>query len=331
MFGVRGPVEAPAEVMVVSIDRRSGARLREAAPGLGWTDCLPPPRGPGELAWPRCMQARLIDSLTRQGAAVIAFDVHFLGETDPDEDATLAAAVERSGRTVLLQFIGQEKIPGSEISTETLTDPFPPLPEVALAIGPFPLPKVPARVNQVWAFKTRLGDVPTLPVVALQAYLLRAARQSETIARMIEGKLAGGGGLSLGQVSNGRDLNRFMQILRGRLREGPAFSRDFTAPLGGRQNALDAWTRVFSGADTYFVNFYGPAGSIATLPADAVLEWQAGTDSPVARKIVFVGVSDHSNPEQIDSYNTVFTSDDGIYVSGVEIAAACFRRLPRFP
>ena len=268
------------------------------------------------------MQARLIDSLTRQDAAIIVFDVHFLGATSPDEDAELAAAVERSRRTVLLQFIGQQKLPGSEVSTETLTDPFPPLPEVALGIGPFPLPKVPARVDQIWAFKTRLGDVPTLPVVALQAHVLRLARQSKTVADWVETRLANGLGLSLAEVASGRDLNRFMQELRRRLREDSDLSDVFTAPPAAPAAALDAWVQVFAGEDSHFVNFYGPAGTIATVPADAVLEWQPGTESGLTGKIVFVGVSDRSNPEHIDRYNTVYTSEDGIDLNGVEMAAS---------
>ena len=51
---------------------------------------------------------------------------------------------------------------------ETFLPPIAPLASNALATAAFPLPRMPARVDQCWSFK--LGNTPTLPVVALQIY-----------------------------------------------------------------------------------------------------------------------------------------------------------------
>src|SRR5207245_2006046 len=62
LFQLRGPVQAPAEVVVVAIDEESARRL-----GL--------PSKPSD--WPRELHARLVDRLARAGARVICFDLTF--------------------------------------------------------------------------------------------------------------------------------------------------------------------------------------------------------------------------------------------------------------
>ena len=61
LFGVRGTVEPPKEV-VVAMDGPTGAMLDLPS--------LPPDS-------PRSMHGRLVDALVQRGAAVILFDVHF--------------------------------------------------------------------------------------------------------------------------------------------------------------------------------------------------------------------------------------------------------------
>ncbi|MBI2531329.1 MAG: CHASE2 domain-containing protein, partial [Deltaproteobacteria bacterium] len=63
LFKFRGVRQPPAAAVVVSIDKESAEQLNI-------------PENPDK--WPRSLHARLIDNLTRAGAAVITFDVHFL-------------------------------------------------------------------------------------------------------------------------------------------------------------------------------------------------------------------------------------------------------------
>jgi adenylate cyclase len=51
--------------------------------------------------WPRSLHARLVDQLTRAGAAVIAFDVVLSEAASPEEDRALAEAIGRNGSVVL--------------------------------------------------------------------------------------------------------------------------------------------------------------------------------------------------------------------------------------
>jgi EAL domain-containing protein (putative c-di-GMP-specific phosphodiesterase class I)/CHASE2 domain-containing sensor protein len=85
---------ASGEVHIVEIDAKS----------LGRLDTWP---------WPRGLHARAIDRLSKAGARSIAFDVDFSATSRPAEDARLAAALERAGRSVILPTIRQQESSGS--------------------------------------------------------------------------------------------------------------------------------------------------------------------------------------------------------------------------
>lgn len=56
----------------------------------------------GRWPWPRLVHAELLDKLTRAGAKVVAFDIHF---SEPGQhDDQLAKAIQRNGRVVLPVF-----------------------------------------------------------------------------------------------------------------------------------------------------------------------------------------------------------------------------------
>lgn len=74
----------------------------------------------GRWPWPRTRVAEVVDRLAAAGASVIAFDVVFSEPSRRDEvvdlgaeDEALAAAIERSGRTVLGYFFRRRLPPGA--------------------------------------------------------------------------------------------------------------------------------------------------------------------------------------------------------------------------
>lgn len=79
------PPEVPGQppIVVVAIDEPSFAEL-----GSRWP-------------WRRDLHARLVDALTRAGAAAIGFDIIFAEPSTAENDDALAQAVARSGRVVL--------------------------------------------------------------------------------------------------------------------------------------------------------------------------------------------------------------------------------------
>ena len=85
-FDFLSVIEAPGRsslpITIVGIDEASFNEI-----GLQWP-------------WPRSIQAKLVDQLTKAGALVIAFDVLMPEASKPEEDAALAAAIARAGNVV---------------------------------------------------------------------------------------------------------------------------------------------------------------------------------------------------------------------------------------
>ncbi|MGE5408064.1 MAG: CHASE2 domain-containing protein, partial [Syntrophothermus sp.] len=82
-FSVRGTQERPDEIVVVGVDDVTFSQL-----GVQWP-------------FPRRLHARLVDSLRRAGAKVVAIDIQFTEPTDPRDDNALIEAVARMGGVVL--------------------------------------------------------------------------------------------------------------------------------------------------------------------------------------------------------------------------------------
>jgi adenylate cyclase len=99
-----------------------------------------------------------------------------------------------------------------------------------------------------------------------------------------------------------------------------------------KSRMLSSLVRMYQSPNSCYLNFYGPPGTIATVPYHQVLDPQlaaAGEDGfPDFRgKAVFVGPSDLSRVDQKDSFHTVFSQPSGLDLSGVEIAATAFANL----
>ena len=164
LFKLRGPIDPPNGIVIVNVDEGSAEKF-------GY------PENP--FKWDRRVHADLIDRLIDFGAAVIVFDVHFADAKEDEEDRRFAEAIGRAGNVILVQRLLRRKMDNTEAEDgpsydlEVLVSPTPALADSCLAMAPFPLPKVPVRVNQAWTFKNSMGSIPTLPVVALQSGALR--------------------------------------------------------------------------------------------------------------------------------------------------------------
>ncbi|HWP35441.1 MAG TPA: CHASE2 domain-containing protein, partial [Thermodesulfobacteriota bacterium] len=332
LFALRGARPAPAEVLLVGIDKRSAEAL-----GL--------PRDPAR--WPRSLHARLTETLARAGARVIAFDLFFEQERGPDDDRRFARAIERAGNVVLARFLTWDTAPlaapggpGGHLSVEHLVPPVRLLAEAAAGTAPFPLPKVPVRVNRYWTFKPGAGDAPTLPAVAFQLFALDA--YDDLVAHLL--RLAPEQARALP-----RDRRAFVaagpaEVTVGRIRElfdgaphlAARLLAQLEAPGAGddpvRAARLRALVRLYAGPDSPYLDYYGPPGSIRTLPYHEVLALEgepAGSPrlAPLAGAAVFVGMSEYLRPTQKDGFYTVYSDDEGRDISGVEIAATAFANL----
>jgi adenylate cyclase len=311
LFKTRGPIDAPPEVIVVGIDRESSREL-----GLD----------SDTSKWPRSTHARLIDNLVRHGASVIVLDLTFTESRSLDEDGALAVAIARAKRVALLEHIRRETVP---ILMDRLVSPMPQFSDAAMGLGPFPLEKVDAYVNQFWAFKDVGGEVPTLPVVALQIHALQVFEDFVALLKQAGFRRLDRLPQSPSDLRNAEDVRELMSLLRLEFRENPQMSIRLLNILQAdpgltdrERRLLTALVKLYAGADSHYLNFYGPPATIRRIPYDDALG-----DPDVAGKVVFVGASELASAEQEDDFSTVFGREDGVDLSGSEIAATVFGNL----
>ncbi len=328
LFKLRGPIEAPVEVAVVAIDDQTGNHL-----GLS--------KLPRE--WPRSVHARLVENLTRQGASAIVFDMDFQLPKQVEDDAAFGKAVADSGRVIMVEKLVGKRQPlvnssgkqTGSVWVEQLALPIPVLATAAKGLGPFPLPKVQVAVHQFWAFKQSVG-APTMPATALQVHLMPIYPR---LAQLLE-KAGVSAPLPLADTARAPEVLAFMRKLRMVFSKNPELGKTLRESLANENNQdifpsdrplLQSLVELYEGDDQRYLNFYGPPGSITTIPYHLVAGSQK-TDSGIklpdlTGKVVFVGFSDLFDPGQPDRFYTVFTNDDGVDLSGVEIAATSFGNL----
>ncbi len=316
LFTVRGPVEPPRNVVVVSIDKTSADQL-----GLR-KDEWPPPRH---------IHARVIRSLSRHGVSAIIMDVFFKDQRTLAEDDDLAHAIAESGKVALFESVDRLRYNGSEIIQTR--SPIPLFREAALATAVFPLPEG-AHVRHFWTFfDATAGRVPTLPSVALQLHTL------PHIGHLVSALQKGSGTLSdlPGRVATVDESRQMMTVLH---RELGSHSDAATRTLRSleqetedgltneERSGLAALVRLYAGDDVRYLNFYGPPGTIRTIPFHKLLIDTENSKLDLRGAVVFIGEGavQLPNADQRDTYRTVY-SDNGVDLSGAEIGATAFANL----
>ena len=335
LFHLRGAVTAPEKVMVVAIDQYSATQL----------DLPLTPR-----LWPRNLHAQLIERLTQAGARIVVFDLIF---DKPGEiiahDEQLVASMEAAGNIVLVERLVHDDsafYPDLQERNEhrvTKEGPIQLLPAVANAIkahAPFPLPKS-ARVDHYWVFKADAGDIPTIPAVVFQ--LVTMPLYDDFVRLLHKVNPAYAEALPVREETT-IDIEDLIFSLHDLFSHDPQIAARLQAELN-RDSVLDSTDKqtiqalisLYSGGDTRYLNFYGPPRSIKTISYVQALHGKGGNAGDMQSEIddfkdsvIFVGFSAANQPEQDvvrDDYHTVFSNPDGLYISGVEIAATAFANL----
>ncbi|TNF07241.1 MAG: adenylate/guanylate cyclase domain-containing protein, partial [Gammaproteobacteria bacterium] len=286
----------------------------------------------------RSIHGQLVDLLVERGASVIVFDVFFGKPKDAATDGQFAEAVKRANRVVLVEKLTGKRQPITDkdgyhvgsVWVEELLSPIEELVDSAKGLAPFPLPKLDAAVYEFWTFKSSVGDAPTMPAMALQLHAASVYSQWLGILESWGFPRHENLPQSIETIASAKDTRNLMRYWRGEL---TGFPLQGDMPLGSLDKAslLASLKGLYQGEPHRFINFYGPPGTIPTIPYHAVIK---GHDPNLAdgamdftNKVVFVGFSDLYDPGQPDRFYTVFTSDDGVDLSGVEIAATSFANL----
>jgi adenylate cyclase len=334
LFKLRGALQAPRDVVVISIDRESSEQL-----GI--------PDNPDK--WPRSLHARLTETLAREGAKVVSFDLHFIEPRVAKDDAVFAEAMKKARNVVLTEPIRTKDMPlpdgdgSSESSSHNIVKVVPPIElfsNAAVATAPFTLPRIPFKVARFFTFEPGAGDSPSVPMVTLQLY---CANAYEDFIRLLEkaspdqaGKVPHdlSGAIASGSV---RDL---MRKIRGIFQGDPAIGERMRKELeSSKENAGDpersrlvrVLIRLYEGSNNRFIDYYGPPRTITTVPYHEALQIADGAVGErkidLKDKAVFVGLSEALLAERKDSFYTVFSRANGIFIGGVEISATAFSNI----
>lgn len=324
LFNLRGPISAPSSVIIVSIDADSAVLLDQ----------------PSKLRdWDRKLHADLIRKLSERGADVIVFDVFFDESRANDGDTAFAHEIKDSNRVVLAQMVQRDPISES-MTIDRLLHPTPMLKAAAFGLAPFPLPRVQNRFGQFWTFYSGVSYSSTLPVVALQARLLRNYGYEKYVDLLKAANFPASAQLPE-QVRKVEDMQRLMTLLRVGLRSNTSAVENLRSQAltfydqrevgASTTKTLQALINAYAGGDSYFLNFYGPPETITTIPYSAF--WDSPDDtgktslSDLSGKVVFIGGTAQTSSAQTDRFFTVFSGDNGDDIAGVEIAATAYANL----
>ncbi len=334
LFRLRGVRKPPSDVIIVSLDQVS-------------VDTLNLPADPEK--WPRLLHANLTESLNQKGAEVIVFDMMFDEPGPVEQDNLFAQAIQNAGNVVLCACLQKKTIPltnkngrnTGELIIERLIPPIPSLARSALAIAPFPLPKVPVKVSQYWTFKTEAGDTPTLPVAVFQIFVFEVY---EEFIRLLE-KVSPSQNLKLlydkDTIFKNKWVEETMLIFRDLFKENPLIGEKMIEEIQNssrlsshvkKKRALQSLVKIFQGSKSRYLNFYGPPGTIQTISYHQLLKQDQNSSVKqrqidLSEKAVFVGLSESFRLDQKDGFYTVFSQSNGMDISGVEIAASAFANL----
>ncbi|MEW6571852.1 MAG: adenylate/guanylate cyclase domain-containing protein [Nitrospirota bacterium] len=331
LFKIRGEKKVPSDAVVVSIDKESSEHLSL-------------PDNPDK--WPRSLHARLVENLSKEGVRVIAFDVHFIEHRSPEEDGLFARIIDEAGNVVLCEPLKTKEVPISDDPDAQnhniikLVKPIDPLSHTAAATAPFVLPRIPFKVNRYWTFQAGAGDSPTLPVVVFQLYTMPLYENFIDLMYKVSPheaeKLPPDGDTAMktmnikGLIMDIRGVFESEPLLAARMSEELENSETLAADAE-ETGKLKSLIKMYAGSNNRYINFYGPPGTITTIPYYQALQIRNGAvgnrQIDLKNKVVFVGLSEVLLAERKDSFYTVFSQANGVFISGVEIAATAFSNL----
>ncbi|MGZ3614539.1 MAG: CHASE2 domain-containing protein [Thermodesulfobacteriota bacterium] len=333
LFKMRGKKPKPTDVFIVSIDKESSEKLNL-------------PENPDK--WPRSFHAQLVENLMREGAKVIAFDVHFIEPRAAQDDNLFAKAIQKAGNVVLceplkakeVQLSDKENSPDDVMSIVKIIKPIELFSDPAAATAPFVLPRIPFKVNQYWTFQTGAGDSPTVPVVVFQLFNLDLYKDFVHLLEKASPNQAGKLPPDAGEAIKTRNVKGLIRQVREMFENEPLLGGRTLKELENsnsspadekRHQMLKSLINMYQGPSRQYINYYGPPRSIPTLPYYQALQLRDGKvgDKKIdlKDKAVFVGLSEVLLAERKDSFYTVFSQANGVFIGGVEIAATAFSNL----
>lgn len=340
LFTLRGTLPSPDNIAIIGIDKQSSLALKL-------------PSSPTQ--WSRDTYAMLLRQIYSLGAKLIVLDVAFK-ESRAEEDDLLAATLRDAGNVLLFQYVERHTQDINNIGRVDIQQPLN-IPDVlqqsALAAGNFTLPLSAHHVTKVMLYRDfGFGVEPTLPVLTHMYSLLPFTPLTHD---SLSANNPSPNNLSNKNLSRNHLIatyltaldNQFADILRRTHPErADIFKRLLVKTASGNHDIASAYSpasvlnTISSNASgnslanlgktlvrpaTLYINFYGPSKTITTVSMLDLLSGELNVD--LSGYVIFVGLSESVQTAQFDTHKTVFTQDNGLDLSGVEILATVFSNI----
>jgi adenylate cyclase len=264
------------------------------------------------------------------------------------DDNLFAESIRKARNVVLAEPLRAKEVPlsgsgGSQTGAHSIVKIVKPIAlfsRSAAATAPFPLPRIPFKVNRYWTFQTGAGDSPTMPVVAFQLFTLQVYEEFIHLLEKVSPNQAGKLPRDIDTAIKTRDVKRLIGDIRAIFAGEPLIGErmleelEHSEPRSNdvkRDRLLKSLIRMYGGTSSPYINYYGPPRTITTIPYHQALELREGTVDgqkiDLKGKAVFVGLSEILLADRKDSFYTVFSQANGVFISGVEIAATAFSNI----
>ena len=328
LFHQRGAIPPPKEIAIIALDKRSADQLELANEST---------------LWPRQLHADLVTKLAAAGAKSITYDMLFKTPGDPLQDQAFANAIQSANNVILFEFMKKELATNSASPDLTTTirrriQPIPLLVDSAAALAPFPLPKVPLKVSQFWSFAPDAGDAATLPIATLQLYTLDAYDDFLLLLQQLAPQHIATLPSTKQELLEQQQLTALIQQLKRLFADQPTLLKKLTTATKSAKNTspnrdkLLALLRIYDERHSHYLNYYGPPRTITTIPFYQIIQSDSSPEfraqlANLKDMMIFVGYSAELQWEQKDGFYSVYSREDGLDISGVEIAATATANL----
>ncbi len=317
---------------------------------------LPPPHL--VMRWPRCVHARAVQALAAAGARVIALDISFRPlvpsgsdkglRLSEEQDRSLADAMESAGNVLIAQWLDQVRVRHVRAAEDAQTDPLERPAQISALIESAALGAAPlrlaygmaGRVNGFATFSQEDGPMSSMPALLLH----RSASEVHSDLVRVIAKARPEDAELLPRTADALQQRRPLQatslLIRHLVRSQPSLADALHDALNGKDSAgfpaqhrtaLQALVDLYTGEPVRYLNFYGYPGTFRSVSFADVLKPGAGRGEQRAREFggrtVIVGYVDFTPAQRDDHYPTVYTTTDGVKLSGSEILATAVANL----
>ncbi|HEY7771756.1 MAG TPA: adenylate/guanylate cyclase domain-containing protein [Marinagarivorans sp.] len=306
LFLTRGPVPPPEDVVIIALNTQAAQRLALSR---------------HSHTWPRTVYATLLNKLSDAGAQLVVFDIAFKAARTHAEDQALAHAIGENGNTILYTYLQRHQISmdRGSVDVEQPIPPITPFKSAALASGHFTLPKNAPTVTHTTLFAQIAGEpsasqpllafLATVPLAQQQAFWRQHSDRAFPHSLPLEAR-----------AKAFFDAATQSQRVLSDKQAGTTKTPD--------KAAVKLLHTIFSQREPLLINFFGGPQTLTTLDIATAFDLSTpALKNQVGGKVVYIGYLETRQTEQQDAYATVYTSNSGIDISGVEISATVFANL----